>query len=64
MARRRKTDFRPGDSVFITADVVHASFNIGATNAKLLAILGSCLGEQGYAVVDVAREAPWRDLCR
>ena len=53
---------RPGDSVFIGADVVHASFNVGDTDAKLLAILGPCVGDQGYELIDVADEAPWKDL--
>ena len=52
----------PGDSVFIDADVVHASFNVGASEAKLLAILGPCVGEGGYELVDVAGEAPWNSL--
>ena len=52
----------PGDSVFIGADVVHASFNAGDTDAQLLAILGPCVGDQGYELVDVAGEAPWKDL--
>ena len=52
----------PGDSVFIGADVVHASFNIGQSEAQLLAILGPCVGDQGYELVDVASEAPWKDL--
>ena len=52
----------PGDSVFIGADVVHASFNVGESDAKLLAILGPCVGDQGYELVDVASEAPWKDL--
>jgi len=52
----------PGDSVFIGADMVHASFNVGDTDAKLLAILGPCVGDQGYELVDVAGEAPWKDL--
>lgn len=52
----------PGDSVFIGADVVHASFNVGDGDAKLLAILGPCVGDQGYELVDVAGEAPWKDL--
>lgn len=52
----------PGDSVFIGADVVHASFNIGKTDAKLLAILGPCVGDAGYELVDVAGESPWKDL--
>ncbi len=52
----------PGDSVFIGADVVHASFNVGRSEARLLAILGPCVGDGGYELVDVAGEAPWRDL--
>ena len=52
----------PGDSVFIGKDVVHASFNVGETDAQLLAILGPCVGPQGYELVDVAGDAPWKDL--
>lgn len=52
----------PGDSVFIGADVVHASFNTGEADAKLLAILGPCVGELGYELVDVADQPPWKDL--
>ena len=52
----------PGDSVFIDADVVHASFNVGGSEAKLLAILGPCVGEGGYELVDVAGESPWNSL--
>lgn len=52
----------PGDSVFIGADVVHASFNVGDEDAQLLAILGPCVGEQGYELVDVADQAPWNAL--
>lgn len=52
----------PGDSVFIDADVVHASFNVGEEDAQLLAILGPCVGEQGYELVDVADQVPWNAL--
>ena len=52
----------PGDSVFIGADVVHASFNVGDEQAQLLAILGPCVGDAGYELVDVAEESPWKDL--
>ncbi len=54
----------PGDSVFIGKDVVHASFR-GARetgSARLLAILGPCVGADGYEVVEVADEAPWNGL--
>lgn len=53
---------KPGDSVFIGAGVVHASFNVSADNARLLAILGPCMGEGGYEVVEVADEEPWSSL--
>ena len=59
---REKRVLGPGDSVFIGADVVHASFNVGEGEARLLAILGPCVGEGGYELVDVAGEAPWNGL--
>ncbi len=59
--RERRT-LGPGESAFIGADVVHASFNIGEGNAKLLAILGPCVGPQGYELVDVADQGPWASL--
>ena len=62
MGRPREADARPGDCAYIPADVVHASFNVGTTDAKVVAILGPCVGEIGYELVDVAGEAPWRDL--
>ncbi|MEM6323330.1 MAG: hypothetical protein AAF748_06590 [Pseudomonadota bacterium] len=48
--------------MFIGADVVHASFNVGDDTAQLLAILGPCVGDQGYELIDVAGDAPWKDL--
>ncbi len=54
----------PGDSAFIPADMVHASFNIGDTDAHIVAILGPCIGEIGYELVDVAGEAPWKGMRR
>jgi quercetin dioxygenase-like cupin family protein len=57
-----KKHLRSGDSVFIGADVVHASFNVGTQNAKLLAILGPCVGSEGYELVDVAAQEPWASL--
>ena len=52
----------PGDSVFIGANVVHASFNVGDSDAQLLAILGPCVGDQGYELIDMANVAPWNGL--
>lgn len=51
-----------GDSVFIGADVVHASFNVSDKPAKLLAILGPCMGEGGYELVEVFDQEPWKSL--
>jgi quercetin dioxygenase-like cupin family protein len=59
---RERTELGPGEAVFIPADVVHASFNVGNVPAKLMVTLGPCVGESGYDVVDVASEAPWKDL--
>lgn len=52
----------PGDSAFIPANVVHASFNDGDEPATIVAILGPCVGPVGYEVVDMAGEAPWKTL--
>ena len=59
---QEKRTFGPGDSVFIGKGVVHASFNPCDNDAQLLAILGPCVGEGGYELVDVASDAPWKDL--
>ncbi len=59
---QQKRRLGPGDSAFIGADVVHASFNAGDSNAKLLAILGPCVGSGGYELVDVADQEPWVSL--
>lgn len=53
---------RPGDSAFIPAGMVHASFNVSESPAHLLAILGPCVGDGGYEMVDVAAEEPWASL--
>jgi quercetin dioxygenase-like cupin family protein len=59
---REKQMLRSGDSAFMGADVVHASFNISGRNAKLLAILGPCVGSEGYELVDVSKQEPWVSL--
>ena len=51
-----------GDSAFVPANMVHASFNAGTTDAQIVAILGPCVGDAGYELVDVAQEAPWKSL--
>ena len=59
---RERRFLGPGDAAFIPAGTVHASFNAGAADAKLVAILGPCVGEGGYELVDVAGEAPWNTM--
>jgi quercetin dioxygenase-like cupin family protein len=59
---QEKQTLQAGDAVFIGADVVHASFNVSSSDLKLIAILSPCVGDEGYQLVDVAAEAPWRDL--
>jgi quercetin dioxygenase-like cupin family protein len=59
---REKRLLKAGDSAFIGADVVHASFNVSNRQAKLLAILGPCVGPEGYELVDVAGQEPWASL--
>lgn len=59
---RERRMLRPGDSAFIGAGVVHASFNVSGRNAKVLAILGPCAGAEGYELVDVSDREPWASL--
>jgi quercetin dioxygenase-like cupin family protein len=59
---RDKRVLTAGDAAFIPADMVHASFNVGDSEAKLLAILGPCVGPIGYELVDVAGDPPWNKL--
>lgn len=59
---RDRRVLEPGDSAFIRSGEVHASFNIGLQPAKLLAILGPCVGAEGYELLDMSAEAPWASL--
>jgi quercetin dioxygenase-like cupin family protein len=59
---KEKVILRPGDSAFIAKNTVHASYNVNNTPAKVLAILGPVIGEEGYEVVEVAHQAPWNTL--
>jgi quercetin dioxygenase-like cupin family protein len=59
---RDRHELAPGDSVFIDAGVVHASFNTGSEDAHLQVVLGPSMGEGGYELVDVSSEEPWKSL--
>ncbi len=57
---RESTTLQPEDSVFIEADVVHASFNDSQETAHLQVIIAPSLGvDTGYGLVDVSGEEPW-----
>ena len=62
---RESTQLGVDDSVFIDADVVHASFNESDEPALLQVIIAPSLGEgTGYGLVDVSGEEPWASLRR
>ena len=59
---KEKRTLEPGDAAFVDAGEVHASFNAGEGDAKLLAILGPCVGDIGYEIEEVADQPPWSGL--
>ena len=59
---RRSRTLRAGDSAFIPAAMVHASFNVSGADARLLAILAPCVGDEGYELEEVHEQAPWSEL--
>lgn len=59
---KEKMILGPGDSVFIEADVVHASYNTSNKPAKMLAILAPCRGDDGYVTIDLFDEEPWKSM--
>ena len=59
---QEKQILRAGESVFIPADKVHASFNVGNSDARLIAILGPSVGADGYELVEVYNAAPWNSF--
>jgi quercetin dioxygenase-like cupin family protein len=60
---RESTELGPEDSVFIEADVVHASFNEGDETADLQVIIAPSLGEgSGYGLVDVSGDETWASV--
>jgi quercetin dioxygenase-like cupin family protein len=57
-----KQTLKPGDSIFIDTNIVHASFNVSSQPAKLMVTLGPCDGDGGYVVDEVGDQAPWNSL--
>jgi quercetin dioxygenase-like cupin family protein len=60
---RDRQELGPGDSVYVDAGVVHASFNVGPETAQLQVIIGPAMpGGVGYDVEDVSAQEPWASL--
>jgi quercetin dioxygenase-like cupin family protein len=57
-----RTTLEAGDSVYLDADVVHASFNTGSETAHLQVVLAPAVGDEGYQLVDVSSGQPWASL--
>ena len=58
---RERRILDPGDAAFMPAGTVHASFNAGDSDARLLAIFGPSVGT-GFDTIEMAGEAPWNTL--
>lgn len=58
----RKMELTKGDSVFIPEAMVHATFNVSSTAAKVIAILSPSVGPEGYEVNEVHEKLPWSEL--
>jgi quercetin dioxygenase-like cupin family protein len=57
------TVLAPGDSAFVDAGLVHASFNRGPETARLTVVIGpSAATPSGYEVEDVSGQQPWASL--
>ena len=59
---RESTTLGSGDSVYLDAGIVHASYNDGDETAHLQVVIGPSLGEGGYGLVDVSSDEPWVSL--
>jgi quercetin dioxygenase-like cupin family protein len=57
-----KRELGPGEAVHIPKNVVHASYTVGDTPAKLSVILSPTAGEGGYEVIDMFEEKPYASL--
>ena len=58
---REKRILVAGDAVAIPPGVVHASFNAGSDDLRLVVMFAPCVGD-GFEMVDMSGEAPWKGL--
>lgn len=60
---RDVAELAAGESVFLAAGVVHASFNDSDEPAELQVMIGPSIGgETGYGIEDMSGQEPWRGL--
>jgi quercetin dioxygenase-like cupin family protein len=59
---QEKTILTPGEAVFISPGVVHASFNPGSKPAKAIVVLSPSAGESGVDSIEVGEQEPWVSL--
>lgn len=57
-----KQELGAGEAVYIPRDLVHASYTVGDSDAKLSVILTPTAGDDGYSVIDVFEQEPWASL--
>ena len=50
-----------GDAIFIAPGIVHASFNVGKDDARVVVVFSPCVGD-GFEAVDVSGEPRWKAL--
>ncbi|WP_037144079.1 cupin domain-containing protein [Rhodococcoides fascians] len=53
-----------GDSVYVAADTVHATFNVSDEPAKVFVVISPAKGVDSYEVVDVSGDEPWASVRR
>ena len=58
----KKRTLTAGDSAFIPAGVVHATFNMASGPSKFIAILSPCIGDAGYELEPMHSNLPWKNL--
>lgn len=59
---QERTTLRPGESVHIPKDTVHASFVDADGPAHLSVVLTPSVGDSGYLADEVADQEPWASL--
>ncbi len=61
---QEKATANAGDTIYLPAGTVHASFNVSSRPARMFVVLTPSIEteELGFELVDVSGEAPWSTL--